>query len=304
MSELIQDRQYDRFWLSRVLREVKTLARHSNPETASWKRAKQAIVGAATYLRLETGQVSPPIRLDQIKETRYIHEGAPFDSTEGPDAILLPVSDGFILRLQAGHHRYRQRFSTAHEIAHTFFYDTDKRPPARIISQSSIGISSRKTGILSHKEEDICSAFAAELLLPSELVARDLLEWGADSTGNELKTILELAKRYEVSAEVVTRRLMSGFSRLGTTVAIFKEIYGPKAQANTARIRCYKGKTVMRYLRKKEAAVFAESKKIIEDGPPYEALDDIAALCSDIVSVPWSASKSSPRLLALLNFHR
>lgn len=283
-----------RNWLIRVTTEVDALARHRNPEIASWRQVKQAILEAATHLRLEANQNAPPIQLDKIKQIRHIYEETLFNSSGSLNAVLTPSSRGFILRLHEGQHQFRQRFSIAHEIGHTFFYDINKNPPVRLISQVS-------SGVLSPKEEDICSAFARELLIPRELINRELFKL---SDNNKLRMILNLGNRYEVSAEVMTRRLLMDLSQLETTVAIFKGKDNFGRQGAKVYIRPYKGKTIRSYLRKREHPVFNELLKICEGDPPYPALNKLSNLYSDIASIQWKTSMTGAQLIVFLSFKR
>ena len=286
---------YQRTWLTRVTTAVDALARHRNPEIASWRQVKQAILEAANYLRLEANQNAPPVQLDKIKQIRHIYEETSFNSPGSLTAVLTPSSKGFILRLREGQHLFRQRFSIAHEIGHTFFYDINKNPPVRLISRIS-------SGVLSPKEEDICSAFARELLIPRELISRELFKL---SDNNKLRVILDLGSRYEVSAEVMTRRLLMDLSQLETTAAIIfrgRDNFG--RQGAKVYIRPYKGKTIRHYLRKRERAVFSEALKICEGDYPYPALNKLSNLYSDIVSIQWKTSTTGSQLIVFLTFNR
>jgi Zn-dependent peptidase ImmA (M78 family) len=294
MSDQREALASQRAWLTRVTTAVNALARHRNPETASWRQVKKAILEAATNLRLEASQNTPPIQLDKIKQVRHIYEEASFISSGSLNAVLTPSSRGFILRIQEGQNLFRQRFSIAHEIGHTFFYDINKNPPVRLISQVS-------SGVLSPKEEDICSAFARELLIPRELIDRELFKL---SDNNKLMAILDLGNRYGVSAEVMTRRLLMDLSQLETTAAIFKGEDNLGRQRVKVYIRLYKGKALRSYLRQKERPVFNEVLKICEGAPPYSALDKLASLHSDIASIQWKASMTGAQLIVFLTFNR
>jgi len=150
-----------------VLREINNLARSSNPEKESWHKLRDAIIGIAEYIRIATGQNKPPIILEGAKKLRNINHELLFVTNKGPDALLSPTDDGFTLRLKKGQSFLRHRFSIAHEIGHTFFYDIHKKPPVRLLSSPSL---SR----LSSKEEDICYTFARELLLPRDMLLDDI----------------------------------------------------------------------------------------------------------------------------------
>ncbi len=137
--------------------ELIALSRNRRPDENSWQAVKQSILKAATLLRQETGQVSPPIVLKNIEELRCIQEKIVFDSEEASGAILVPVPGGFIVRLGKDQRTARRRFSIAHEIGHTFFYNLEYDPPIKILPREC----SRWLG--EKKEEDICNAFASDL---------------------------------------------------------------------------------------------------------------------------------------------
>jgi IrrE N-terminal-like domain len=86
----------------------------------------------------------------------------------------------------------RQRFTLAHEIAHTFFYDLTHDPP-----KVSKGIP--KSDVI----ERLCNLAAGHLLLPAHI-----LEFRLQGTeAITAQRILRIAKEFSVSAEVVIRRL-------------------------------------------------------------------------------------------------
>jgi Zn-dependent peptidase ImmA (M78 family) len=285
-----------RAWLNHITNEVNALARHRNPEIASWRQVKQAILEAAMHLRLEANQNVPPIQLDKIKQIRHIYEEISFNTPGALTAVLTPSSRGFILRLREGQHWFRRRFSIAHEIGHTFFYDINKNPPVRLISQVS-------SGVMSPKEENICSAFASELLVPHELINRELFKLSGD---NKLTMIVDLGNRYEVSAEVMTRRLLMemDLSQLETTAAIFKGEDNLRRQGAKIHIRPYKGRALRSYMRQKERRLFNELLKICEGNPPYSAIDKLASLYSDIAFIQWKTSTTGAQLIVFITFDR
>lgn len=79
--------------------------------------------------------------------------------------------------------RHRLRFRAAHEIGHSFFYDRSAEVPRRSLGNS-------------RQQEEFCDRFAAELLLPSEVVA---------AVEPSPRALVELATRYDVSLQMATR---------------------------------------------------------------------------------------------------
>jgi len=208
------------------------------------------------------------------------------------DAILVPVLGGFLLRLNSNLTSSRQRFSIAHEIGHTFFYNFSYNPPVRILSRES-------SRLLIDKEEDICNAFARELLMPREFVERDLDE----HNNRDLELILTLASKYRVSAEVTARRLILDLSEYDKTVLIFAEKSSGRKNQNK-NIWWYYGKTLKRYIRKDEDAIFRQVLSVISDQRSENILEKIAELLSDEAMLQWYESKPDSRLMVLLSFYR
>lgn len=90
--------------------------------------------------------------------------------------------------------RHRARFTIAHEIAHTLFYDLRKAPPAfrfRIEDDSS-----------ATKLEIACNTIAGTLVLPETLMPQELLD--CDSIGPEV--LRRLADQAMVSDQAIIRR--------------------------------------------------------------------------------------------------
>lgn len=275
-----------------VARELKAVGR--NP-SVSWFHVKAAILEAADGLRSIGGQNTPPIQLDQIKRLRRIYDGKSFASTSGSiHAALIPTVRGFDIQLPTNQTHVRTRFSTAHEIGHTFFYDTTKNPPVRLIDTT---LSLR----FSRREEDICSAFAGELLMPRELVTNS---FNSLRTKYGIGTLLHLALRYDVSPEVVARRLLHDLSYLPNAIVIFKE--NPKDSLSGYHNRIGKpirGKGVQS-LRKLERELLTKVQHVIEQAPPYDELDTLAALYSNIVNIDWREDSTplGSRLIVSMEF--
>ena len=100
----------------------------------------------------------------------------------------------------------RLRFSLAHEIAHTLFYDLGEGSPA-------VGKKFRSGGgrtALEHLERS-CNKLAAHLLLPTPMLAKSIRELKSYKP----ESFLELARKAGVSIEVLVRRLSDQSTLLG-----------------------------------------------------------------------------------------
>lgn len=111
------------------------------------------------------------------------------------DACLMPVPGGFKVMLSKSYDTRHRRYSLAHEIIHTFFYDIDSDIPQRIT-------------VLDHEvEERICNSGAAELLMPSGLFSELFKQLNNMETTVVIK-VKKLADTFDVSYEAVARRLV------------------------------------------------------------------------------------------------
>ncbi len=202
--------------LDRAAREVGALARLQRLDSSSWSTARAAILEAATALRSSAQVHEPPIDVDRILPLRKIVNKSFFNSTDSPEAVLVPTHQGFTIRLRPGLHPTRTKFSEAHEIAHTFFYDISKHPPQRLLAFSSSVLANRK-------EEGICNDFARELLMPLELVRLYADRFQGLSSWDLLQNV---KAKFAVSTEVAARRLLSDCEQFQYCVSVFVDNNG------------------------------------------------------------------------------
>ncbi len=182
-------------------------------------------MAAAESLRLACGQLTPPIKLTPIAKLRHIQDIAFFAGSPSPEAVLVPTTNGFVIRIRPNCPLVRCRSSIAHEIAHTFFYDLGPGRPVRKLARSGIGYA---------KEEDLCKAFAREILLPRPLVQGEL-DRNVDKRGMAL--VQHIATRFRVSLELAAVRMVwdgFGFER---SVFIFGSEQGEVRKYRGAGLR-------------------------------------------------------------------
>jgi hypothetical protein len=112
------------------------------------------------------------------------------------DGRIRPSADGFTVEIAPSPLK-RQRFTLAHEIGHTYFYDLKSSPPQRILYDDS------------KDEETFCNLFATEILMPAHMVQAELkrLEGNYDKL-TPLDYFERLARKFNVSIETMTRRLI------------------------------------------------------------------------------------------------
>lgn len=172
------------------------------------KRSQWAIEQKASALLRECVITEPPVDLDRITK----HLDAVVVSVPGDDEIsgmLHRKGSQIIIGVNASHHPNRRRFSIAHECAHLRLHDKDL-----YLDGSGTLIHWRDTlSSLGTKDEEIeANQFAASLLMPRDLIHRDLAAdiVSADRIAvGDHEAIAKLAKRYAVSPEAMRIRLVN-----------------------------------------------------------------------------------------------
>jgi len=129
----------------------------------------------------KTGQTNPPIKLSNLLKIRNITN------------IDYPAS--------YGQFRRELRFTLAHEIAHTFFYDQSSSVPKKTASQ-----------IPQRIIEQTCDKIAAEILMPQDMVFQYLKSKYKIGDNIDLDTLpeilVDLFVVFDVSPGVAARRIV------------------------------------------------------------------------------------------------
>jgi hypothetical protein len=116
-----------------------------------------------------------------------------------PEGAICVEAHGFRIRLQSNFSglpgmRLRQRFSFAHEIAHTLFYEL-RNGQIQPVPKAPKG----------NRLESACHEAAAMILVPDRLLTKELQ---GRSSKIDSEFIVQLAATFEVSLEVILRRLV------------------------------------------------------------------------------------------------
>lgn len=122
-----------------------------------WHKGAGFITYQARKLVRESQIAGPPFLPEQLASflgIRVVKESLGYI-----DSLLIPLRDGYEIRINATHPPERQNFSCAHEIAHTFFFQHEGRVLIEEIT--------RENGQASDKwQEKLCNIAATELLMP------------------------------------------------------------------------------------------------------------------------------------------
>lgn len=129
-----------------------------------------------------------------------------------PEGVMVHSANGLKIYLQSNFRddrrlTRRQRFTWAHEICHALFYDRTIEGPAQLLAGTPHG------AVL----EKLCQQGAGYLLVPSESLHQDFSGKNAVESVQDLTC---LADKYDVSADVMIRRLHEVDGALATDYAI------------------------------------------------------------------------------------
>jgi hypothetical protein len=144
--------------------------------------------------KLVAGQEAP---IDLLKVAEI--SGAIVEEREMiPEAAVAWENGGLRIYLQSNFIevpglRTRRRFSLAHEIAHTLFFE-----------QRDGGLKPRRDAPIGDRLEAACHRGAGLLMVPTALLRKELRRF---PDAKDAACIRELALRFDVSAEVILRRL-------------------------------------------------------------------------------------------------
>ena len=118
--------------------------------------------------------------------------------------LLRDPKTGFaVIGVNSVQHANRQRFTVAHELGHFLLHRGDKLHVDRGYEVKLRDIKSSEGTDLEEKEANL---FAAELLMPEQFLAKDLLSLGSIDLFDEIQ-LGKLAKRYKVSTQALAFRL-------------------------------------------------------------------------------------------------
>ncbi len=107
-----------------------------------------------------------------------------------------------VIGVNSLHAKTRQRFSIAHEIGHLVLHEDEM---LHVDSKYQIALRSPQSSMGTDAKEVEANQFAAELLMPKELIEKDVNELMGDLEIED--AVCELADKYQVSEQAMTIRL-------------------------------------------------------------------------------------------------
>ena len=168
-------------------------------------KLKESLKPSVGILLSQFNQIDPPIDVFAISNIgkAAIEIAYKNKAQIGSEAIIEPISKGFLIsveeKLNLGPKRRRLRSTIAHELAHTFFYDTSFLPPKRLGQNTSEK--------MYRVEEDICRSLVREFLMPTKSLS-PLLNNNHNLYTASSKTFAFLSDLYAASSDIVAYKLI------------------------------------------------------------------------------------------------
>jgi Zn-dependent peptidase ImmA (M78 family) len=117
--------------------------------------------------------------------------------------LLLRTGDHAIIAVEKDQPRARRRFNIAHELGHLLLHPGEE---LRVDTKFRVNLRSPESSTAEDVEEIESNAFAAALLMPEAFLKKDL--HGIVLDIDDAEQVQSLAKRYEVSTQAMTLRLV------------------------------------------------------------------------------------------------
>lgn len=146
---------------------------------------------------------TPPVPVDDIARKLGAHlRYAPFEGELS--GMVYRQDERVVIGVNSLHHPNRQRFTIAHEIAHMLLH---KGKEIHVDKAFRINLRDTVSSQAVDREEIEANTFAAELLMPRQMVIQDLKGQQIDYEDEEM--LKGLAKKYRVSTQAITFRLVN-----------------------------------------------------------------------------------------------
>lgn len=161
---------------------------------------------AARRVLADFGVKNAPVPVERIIKSRNIAlQYAPLDSELSGMAF---IRDGVgIIGINSLHHPNRQRFSAAHELAHHELHASEISDEVHVDKTFRVLLRDDVTSMGVDPLEIEANAFAAELLMPAEILKELVDPAGLDLDDEEM--VEALAKKLRVSTAALRYRLSS-----------------------------------------------------------------------------------------------
>lgn len=122
--------------------------------------------------------------------------------------FLLREDRRMVIGVNEAHSEARQRFTLAHELGHGLLHDGDE---LHVDHAFRVNFRNRLSSEATDVEEIEANTFAASLLMPAQMLLRQVYDSGIDVEDDD--QVARLAETYQVSRQAMSFRLLNLLSR-------------------------------------------------------------------------------------------
>lgn len=153
----------------------------------------------------KSGVSKPPVPVEKIAiEYGALLSFEPFEDKEAISGMLFRDNKQVVIGINSAHGKTRQRFSIAHELGHLLLHEGK----LFVDKVSRINLRDETSSKAIDREEIEANSFAAALLMPKDLVIKEITKRIGRSRTIELDVLIsDLAKLFGVSKEAMDYRL-------------------------------------------------------------------------------------------------
>ncbi|MHA2064424.1 MAG: ImmA/IrrE family metallo-endopeptidase [Candidatus Thorarchaeota archaeon] len=238
--------------------------------------------------RLQGEIITVPVQLEDLGEIFSIREFH-IDSGISMDALLSPVSGGFNIKVRGSLVTDRfARFSCAHEMTHTLFYDNSATEEG--------GTPFRAVPIGSALEELLCDIGASEIIMPREPFEKKAEELAKTHRDSIATSIVALSDIFMVSVPAVASRLFGLLDMDNMVATIWQRDRAPKGRSPVFRLQ-----NVIRDRFSPESATFYidENAILTPESSLYAACTEGRSIFRDLAP-KWITPRKKVRAEALM----
>ncbi len=133
-------------------------------------------------------------------------------SDDDHSGMIYLSSDGVIIGVNESHSENRKRFTIAHEIGHMVLHAPILKGGVHVDKGFGVRLNRDKRSSLGEDLIEIqANKFAAELLMPTAMIKRDIGHLYIDISTNLDAHIENLAKKYRVSPQALSFKVLNTF---------------------------------------------------------------------------------------------
>lgn len=193
--------------------------------------------------------LKPPFELTKIKtlgQVKIEYEFLPRNQV-GADGCLDTTPEGFVVKIdkelvEKPYNRFRYRSTIAHELGHTFFYDTTQLPPKKLGTEYT-----RKNFLL---EEGLCYYLGREFLMPKFSIS-SLLATDCTRAVKSISNLEFFKTKYVVSSDIIGYRMITDLEIWDCIFIKFVEdgnLFRSKTKLKSKKSPIYKKMKIPKYV--------------------------------------------------------